>query len=599
MIPKHFSILLKDNNGKFISYLENKIDIASLSWEWNRIGGCGACDLKINESWDAEIVGSLTEDYEINIYAPPVLGGTAELWYSGFIDRVSPSVAGNIEQVSISCLGYVNQLKKVIVKDREYIGYEISRAVNDVVNSYVCPITNIINSELDDPYNSFLAPFDGAQGSTMFTDVFGHTLIGTGTAANRYISSIDPKFGSGSLFCSNGAGAVRLTKDSCFDFGTGDFTIDFWVKFSQVTEMYFIKCYEDAYNFWQIWYDANSFDRLRIQFFSGGVWKARILTASAISFDINRWYHLCFERYGTTAKIFIDGISQTLSTIDTTAFGTNDVGIVNADIIIPWLIAGSGGLYGYYDEFRICKGIARYTADFVPRTKAYSFNYDLTDFSMDRIYFDETAYEAISKLADIAGQREWGVDADKIFYFKKRDNNITRWINITEKGIRFTPEKDFNPVITKIYLLGGEGYEANFSITNKKSIKEELVSNSAIVTQSVGQQFARMYLKEKGVPSRSYSLDLAGYNQRIESTVPLGKVALFEKKGLQSRYDTTAKYDSDIKYDGGVESFQIERIKYTLTEDGINVSLTLGTSLPSIVDDMAKMEYLISSERNR
>lgn len=592
--PKQFSILLKDNNGKFISYLENKVDISSLSWEYTRVGGCGACDLKINEKWDAAIVSSFTEDYEINLYAPPVLNGTAELCYSGFIDRVSPSIAGNTEQISISCLGYINQLKKVIVKDREYIGYEISKAVHDIVETYATPITKIKNSELDDSYTKLLIHFDGTNGSTAFSDVFNHAITVTGDGAT--ISTVIQKFGTGSLWASSTNAQLNIATNSDFNFGTGDFTIDFQIMFMAVTDSIIISQDDGVNGVWKIYHDTASFNLLNILFCrpGDGAVMGRYSTVNSWTPVIGRWYHLMFVRYGTGARIFIDGISQSLTTV--IAFDTNDVGIMTNPLTVN---PTSLGFIGYMDELRICKGIARKTSDFTPPQIAYISMYDLTDFSADRVYFDETAYEAISKLADIAGKREWGVGADKVFYFKKRDDNITRWIPLTEKVTRFIPEKDFNPIITKIFLLGGEGYEANFSITNKKSTKEELVSNSSIVTQSVGQQFARMYLKEKGVPARSYTLDLIGYNQRIESTLPLGKVAVFENKGLQSRYDTTAVYDSGIKYDGGVETFQIERIKYTLTDDGINVTLTLGAALPSIVDEMARMEYLISSERNR
>ncbi len=373
IIPKSFAIQLKDNNGNFVSYLENKIDVANLSWEWNRIGGCGAANLLIRENWDAAIVGSFTEDYEVNIYAP-VLNGTAELWYAGYIDRSSPIASGKDEYINTFCLGYINQLKKVIVRDRIYQGMEISNIVKDIIDIYVTPITRI-----------------------------------TSTASD----------------------------------------------------------------------------------------------------------------------------------------------------------------------------------------------YDDTGFIADYLYFNENAYDCISKLADIAGKREWGVRADKSFFFKKRNDAITRWLNITEDFTSFNPEIDFNPMINKIYLIGGEGYNGIFSVVNRKSTKEDIVSNSSIISQSVGQQYARMYLKEHGIPKRSYSGELVQYNQRIESIIPIGKAAIFERVGIKNRYDSGAKYDNGIKYDGGTESYQIERIKYTMMDDGIKINLNLGPVTPNIADELAKLEYMITTERNK
>lgn len=581
--PKQFAILLKDNNGNFLSYLENKIDIASLSWEWTRIGGCGGCNFTLHEKWNTSIVGSLAEDYEINIFAPLIPGGTAELMYSGYIDRVTPTLSGKDESVSVSCLGYANKLKKVIVKDREFIGAEISSIVDNILNTYVSPITDIKNSIPDDENTVLLLHCED-----LYKDEKGHTITKTG---DIQISNTVKKLGAGALHL-NGTGYITITQDSDFDFGAGDFTIEFYAYWSSYSTMNFINRNQDL-GTWFLFYFANGTWTLwcRKDYVSMGdytfVWGLPV-------YQLNTWYHIAIERHGTTARLFIDGIEKTMSA--TTEFGTNDIGIVDANITIPNPnLVGDG----YMDEIRISKGVARYLSNFTPPQFPFANLHDKTDFSADKLYFNETAYDVISKLADIAGKIEWGVDADKQFYFKKRNDRITRWINLTEKGVQCSLEKDFNPIITKIYLLGGDGYEGIFSITNKKSIKEEIVSNSAIVTQSVAQQFARMYLKEKGVPVRSYNINLINYNQRLESTIPLGKVAIFEKIGIQSKYDTGLTYDTGLKYDGGTENYQIERIKYTLSNDGINVSLTLGHTLPSIVDDLAKLEYLISSERSR
>lgn len=369
--PRKYSVQLKDNNGVLVSMLDNKIN--TLSWEWDKNGGCGACNINLKESWDAILAGSFAEDYEVNIFAG-IGAGTAELFYSGQIDKVNPTVTGKDETINLFCLGYVNQLKRVIVRDKTYLGYEISDVVKNVIESFVTSITKI-----------------------------------TSTAAD----------------------------------------------------------------------------------------------------------------------------------------------------------------------------------------------YEFGNFTADKLYFNESAYDVISKLADIAGKTEWGVRADKSFFFKKRNDKITRWFHIGESLVNFTPIKDYHPIITRIYLLGGEGYSGVFSVTNKTSIREEIVSNSAIITQSVGQQFARMYLKEKGVIHRSYTAEIPDIDQRIESTIPLGKAAVNMKIGIQKKYnDATALYNSGLKYDGGTESFQIEKIKYTLQDDILNATLNFGPAPANLADELAKLEYLLTAERN-
>lgn len=370
MNPTQFAVILKDNNGKQVAYIENKI--TALSWEWDRIGGCGQSRIIVKENWDASLASSFAEDYEINIYIPSA-SGTAALWYSGFVDKVSPFVRGNDEFLNVFCLGYVNQLKRAIVEKKTYTGQEISD----------------------------IAKFAAEQFATGITDV-------TSTASD----------------------------------------------------------YED------------------------------------------------------------------------------------------------------------------------------------TGFNADSLFFDESVFEVLKKLADIAGRREWGVRADKSLFFLRRDDSIKHYFNITEDLASFLPQRDFNPLITKIFLEGSEGYRQTFEVTNKITTRERIVSNASIKTQSVGQQFARIYLKENGVSRRSYVAQLIEQNKRLEETIPIGKAAVNIKVGIKSLYDiATQLYDSGLKYDGGLIAYQIDKIRYTLTDTGVTITLALGVSPANLVEDLTKLQLSIENER--
>ena len=361
-----FQLQLRDDNDVMIAYIDNKV--RNISWEWNRIGGCGPCQFQLIEPFDGAIAGSLAEDYSIRAY----LEGT--LWYSGYIDRVAPNVAGKEETINASCLGYVNQLKRIIIYNKTYSGMELSAIAKDILDTYIVPNSNI----------------------------------------------------------------TSLASD-----------------------------------------------------------------------------------------------------------------------------------------------------------------YDDSGFTADSLYFNENAYEVISKLSDIAGRREWGVRADKSFFFKRRDDSISRYYHIKENFSSFQPIKDFNPIITRIFLEGGEGYSDIFTVTNRISLREAIVSNSSIISQSVGQQYARMYLKEHGMVKKSYIGTIPNYNTRLEATLPIGMAAINLKIGVNYKYDVaTQLYDTGLKYDGGTESFQIEKIKYTLTDDNLDVTFNFGPVPPDISDDLKNLEYLISQKGN-
>jgi hypothetical protein len=63
--------------------------------------------------------------------------------------------------------------------------------------------------------------------------------------------------------------------------------------------------------------------------------------------------------------LFIDGKSQTFTA--GTAVSTNDLGLSSGNIFIGTHHSGwSGKINGYLDEYRVSKGIARWTANFAP-----------------------------------------------------------------------------------------------------------------------------------------------------------------------------------------------------------------------------------------
>lgn len=363
-------IELRDNNGVLLSYINNIVDRAS--WSWNRIGGCGDCSIRVKTDFDGALAGSFTEDAELRVYIPNAYG-TAELWYSGYIDKVSPSLSSS-EYVDLYCLGYVNQLKRIVVREKTYIGREISEMVRDIAEVYATAYTSVIST----------AP-----------------------------------------------------------------------------------------------------------------------------------------------------------------------------------------------------------------------NYEITDFTADTIYFNESAFECISKLADIAGKREWGVDENKQLFFKRRNDSIAHFFNISQDFTSFQPVRDYNGVLTKIFLEGYNGYKQNFEITNKVSTREQIVSNSSISSQSVAYQYARAYLKERAMTKRPYVAKQIARTTRVEASVPIGAAMIYDRIGIRSKYDTVGLlYDSGVKYDGGNLKLQIEKVKYDLTDSGINATFNFGAIPPSISDDLGKLEYMINQTTN-
>lgn len=161
---------------------------------------------------------------------------------------------------------------------------------------------------------------------------------------------------------------LSMANSTDFDFGAGDFTIDWRMNLNSIKgQMYFQK-YQDGSNVFEIYSDTNGGD-LVITVVTGGVEICEYFCG--FSPVVGTWYHIAFVRNGTNIFIFINGVSQSL-TINT-AIGSQTIGTITGSTYIGH--HASSVLYsfdGFMDEFRVSKGLARWVANFTPPMAAYS-----------------------------------------------------------------------------------------------------------------------------------------------------------------------------------------------------------------------------------
>jgi hypothetical protein len=163
------------------------------------------------------------------------------------------------------------------------------------------------------------------------------------------------KYGGGSAYFDGNGDYIEIPYDSGFDYGTGDFTVEFWVNFSSLTASggFIGMVCGSVENAMDINYD-NSLS-IGVHF---------ITTRHTFPWNpsINTWYHVAVCRADGNTKAFIDGVQ-----IGTTK---NDSGF-NYSMFGGNMIIGRGddntnSFNGYIDDLRITKGIARYTSNFTP-----------------------------------------------------------------------------------------------------------------------------------------------------------------------------------------------------------------------------------------
>ena len=150
---------------------------------------------------------------------------------------------------------------------------------------------------------------------------------------------------------------------SDFNFGTGDFTAEFWLWANSSNT--------SAYRRWLTTTSAG---------FSAGTWVVRENAGGsdkaigvsggtigpANSFQRGQWNHIAYVRYNTNESVYVNGVAVGIVTNSTTNYTE---GATNGLYVGGYYSTGPAEYFdGYMQDLRIYKGVAKYTGGFdVPR----------------------------------------------------------------------------------------------------------------------------------------------------------------------------------------------------------------------------------------
>jgi DNA-binding beta-propeller fold protein YncE len=332
-----------------------------------------------------------------------------------------------------------------------------------------------------DPYFSnvtCLLHFDGSNGGTTFADSSGNCTI-TGNA-NAVTTTAEIKYGSASLDCSAGNAYVYVSSASTgvMDFGTGDFTIECWIyRTSSGSRDFVCDTRQNTGNTGSFFLVVGTDNKLE--------WSANNISNSAKStgtVPINQWVHLAVSREGTDIRLFIDGNLENTSTLSSSL-------VDDTNGTYPPIIATTGftwgttapALNGYMDDFRVTKGVARYTASFTPPIEPFPdsgtspapaewTDPDLANASYDSVSFSvagqETSPEALFFKPDGAKMYVLGATGDDV---NEYDLSIAWDISTASYVQNFSVASEelgpsglfFKPDGSKMYITGFDGDDVN------------------------------------------------------------------------------------------------------------------------------------------
>lgn len=207
-----------------------------------------------------------------------------------------------------------------------------------------------------DPYwsnVSLLLHMEGANNGTIFTDV--SPTPKTITRYNAITSTAQSKWGNGSGYFDGSGDYLSVADSNDWDV-SGDYTVEFYFYLLEQSGIAYTKCILATMPAGQTtgFFVGHYLGNLTI------INSSQPALSGSGSLLINTWYHLALVWYGSSFKVYFNGVVLYSGATGTTSTSN------------PLIIGNSSPVdvnryfYGHIQDLRITKGVARYTANFTP-----------------------------------------------------------------------------------------------------------------------------------------------------------------------------------------------------------------------------------------
>jgi len=177
----------------------------------------------------------------------------------------------------------------------------------------------------------------------------------TNSATPVTVDTTTYKYGTGSLSF-NGSNYLTTPTSTNYVFGTGNFTMEFWVNPNVITNQRLMGTSAGIWTTgsWQIGTNASN-----VLYF--GSHDAGFCVGTSAR-TVGVWVHVAFVRNGNVFTLYVNGTSDGTLTSSISI----DSGFATQRILIGQSgVSGDNTYNGYLDDIRITKGVARYTSNFV------------------------------------------------------------------------------------------------------------------------------------------------------------------------------------------------------------------------------------------
>ena len=333
-------------NGGYIPYT-NQIGRDSFSGQWgdNSRAYSGLLD-------DVRVYRGNLSQWDIsNLY-----NERASLYFSG-VSNGACYQFGTIVSYLTNGSGYCSGNEKYYINDEQTTLDATGSGVHDGLRYVAGTLAHgFVSGAPDDDNTILLLHMDGASFVDSSASNRSVTPIG-----NAVVSTAQSKFGGESGYFDGSADSIDVS-NLPNDYLASDFTIEAWVWLypGQSNQALFNT---QPHNSLGISLNRDNTGYTHVYVGNGSWWETSMVSSSPLSF--NEWHHIALVRSGSNLTLYHNGQSQA-STTGYVPSGFSGSARISGITLYDWEV-----LYGYIDEFRITRNLARYTSNFTPATEAF------------------------------------------------------------------------------------------------------------------------------------------------------------------------------------------------------------------------------------
>lgn len=212
------------------------------------------------------------------------------------------------------------------------------------------------------------APVTAISGTSLLTNFTNAAILDNSgkndleTVGNAQISTSVKKFGTGSMYFDGTGDYLIAASSDLYGYGTGDFTIEFWLYISSVSvaATVFSNLSSASGTSPHMYLMTDS----TLRYYTGSTDR---ITSGTLS--TGQWMHVALCRASGSTRLFINGTQSGSTYTDSNNYGaSNPLGIGTYWNGTP---VTTNTLNGYLDDVRVTKGVARYTANFTAPTAPF------------------------------------------------------------------------------------------------------------------------------------------------------------------------------------------------------------------------------------